>query len=176
MSIAKVSLAVVAAMLVAAQAGSAQADPPPEIRPEGSVGGAIFGGVAMGAVGFFGGVLVGHGLSQGCTGYFCDVGGAALGAIVGETVGAAVGAHFGNNQRGHFGLDLLVSGTVAFGGISLASDSDAGTALLVVLAVQISAVVAVERKAGRAKERGATVSVTPTGDGGAVLGMTFPLP
>ena len=151
------------------------------VRPEPSVSSPVLGAITLGAVGFFGGALIGHGSSSGCTGEWCDLGSTALGAIIGETIGISAGAHLGNRERGSYSADFATSALVFVAGIALMSGSDDNSALpefLVVTGGQIAATVAMERTTGRANERkrGLRVSVTPMPHRGVGVVASVPLP
>ena len=166
----KVALA--AALLLGARSVAAQGIP-----PEPSAFNPAAEGFALGTAGFFGGVWIGAEINRNCTGEFCELGGAAIGGMVGETLGLAIGAHLGNRHRGNIGLDLLTSAGVAAGGIAIAvgNDNNAGGILLVTAVVQLAATVVVERGVGRAGERRVTASVMPMGAGRVGIGGSVAL-
>jgi len=121
-------------------------------QAEPSAAGAVFGGILGGVVG--GGVGVGLAVAlaseSGC--YEADCLGYLLVPLLLEPVGMALGTHLGNQRRGSFSLDVLLSFlTLGVGfGIDANSDSGAGGPGLALVAVlQLTAVVITERATGR---------------------------
>lgn len=137
----------------------------------------ILAGLGLGAVGFLGGAFAGSLFSKGCDGAFCELGGAAGGALIGESAGMGLGVHLGNRQRGNLPLDLVTAAGSATGALLLlnSSEEDEGRLLLLALAVQTTATVAVERISGRARERRAALSIAPTREGAIRIGVEVPL-
>jgi uncharacterized membrane protein len=150
------------------------------VRPEPSVGAPVFGGVVLGAVGFFGGALIGHGSAGDCSGEWCDLGATALGALIGETAGVTVGAHLGNRRRGNVGLDLLAAAGMTTLGVIVLSRNDNSSAgeLLLLVGAQVGATVATERATGRANERkrGLKISIAPMPHRRVGIVASIPLP
>jgi hypothetical protein len=148
-----------------------------EIPPEPAVIAPVLSGLGLGAVGFFGGALVGAGLSEGCDGYYCELGSAALAALIGESVGMGIGVHLGNRRRGSLGLDILTAAGSATGALIVlnAVEDDEGDLLLLALVLQTTATVTVERTTGRNRERRAALSVVPTREGAIRIGVEIPL-
>ena len=113
-------------------------------RKQVSMVGPIWGGLLGATVGLFGGAFLGS-ASFGQRGYDA-VGGAIVGAIIGEVLVMPLGVHYGNNRQGKFGLDLLSSAAVAGAGLLMMNTLSADESFLLLLPVlQIGATVAVER-------------------------------
>jgi len=67
-------------LLVLGGVGTARAQ---GVRAEPSATMPVLESLTLGAVGFFGGALIGHGSANGCSGEWCDLCATALGAVIG---------------------------------------------------------------------------------------------
>lgn len=119
----------------------------------------IAAGLLGAGLGFFAGAAVGYGmettLAHPCS-EFCGLGGALLGALVGESMGMAFGVHKANGSRGGYlaalgGPVLVVAGSLA--AASLLGDDVPGMAVAVVVPVQLLTSIAGERAAVRNRAR-----------------------
>ncbi len=117
------------------------------------------GGVAGGAVGFFGGGLIGYTAETGLTGCagdeWCGFGGILLGAAVGEVVMLPMGVHLANRSRGSYAPSLGTSVAVGLAGLAVASQAGeaAGVVVAAVPVAQLLAAIAVERGTAARKLR-----------------------
>ncbi len=118
------------------------------------------GGVAGGALGFFGGGLLGYGVETGLAGCegeeWCGFAGILFGAVIGEMVALPLGVHMANRSRGSYAPGLATSIVVGLGGLALAGATGGIAAPLVVPAIpiaQILAAIAVERRSAARKLR-----------------------
>ncbi|HEV2733337.1 MAG TPA: hypothetical protein VGV85_00815 [Longimicrobiaceae bacterium] len=116
------------------------------------------GGIAGGALGFFGGGLLGYGVETGlagCEGEWCGFAGTIFGAAIGEVVMLPLGVHLANRSRGSYAPSLGMSLAVGLGGLVLASAAGASVPLVVpaIPAAQILAAIAVERRTAARKQR-----------------------
>ena len=181
----------VAVVLIAAPSGigAAQqaASPAPaaaNANEEGPKGGAIVGGVGLGAAGFLAGGLTGAVAAGDCGSEydeFCRLAGAFVGAAVGGTFGMALGVHLGDHRRGNFALDLATGAAVWVTGISIAAAGHWGhplteTMFVVIPIGQLAATVAVERAVGRSRSKGRriTMQIAPHADGRTTLAVSVP--
>ncbi len=113
---------------------------PADIR-RGFVGG-VLGSVAGAIAGAAAGSLLAR--KSGCVGEYCGLF-ALAGGTLGEPVGLAVGAHLGSGGRASMALTTLVSTAIAVTGSILAGASGAPITLALVPAIQLFAVMSLER-------------------------------
>lgn len=116
------------------------------------------GGIAGGALGFFGGGVLGYNVETGlagCEGEWCGFAGILFGAAIGEVVMLPLGVHLANYSRGSYAPSLGMSLGVGLGGLLLASVAGEAATLLVpaIPAAQILAAIAVERRTAARKMR-----------------------
>lgn len=111
----------------------------------------LVSGLALGAVGMFGGGYLGYQIETagGCgDAFFCGLAGAILGGLIGESVGMATGIHLAGGSRNSFAGDLGVAlGIAALG--TIAAPVTYGISLLAVPVVQLVVGTHRENKADR---------------------------
>ena len=110
------------------------------------------GGVVGGAIGLFGGGLVGYELGGGgrvCGDDSCGFLGMFLGAAVGEVIMLPLGVHVGNGKRGSYGAAFAASTAVAVGGLLILGQADVGEAAVILPIGQIVAAMLAEKAAAR---------------------------
>lgn len=113
------------------------------------------GGLAGGAVGLFGGGVLGYTLSGGgriCGDDSCGLLGGVYGAAMGEVVLLPLGVHLANRARGNYGYSLLASAAVGAIGVGLAGATNSTELLLAVPIGQLISSVLIERATSRPKE------------------------
>ena len=116
----------------------------PAARPAGGdVGGMILGGVALGAVGLFGGALVGDRFQS----YPCEdcIEGAFYGALAGESLAIPLGVHLADHRRGKLGPALAASIGIGALGLGAAALTDEWGVLLAIPVLQLGASIGIER-------------------------------
>jgi len=118
------------------------------------------GGIAGGALGFFGGGLLGYWVETGLAGCegeeWCGFAGVLFGSVIGEMVALPLGVHLANRSRGSYAPGLATSLAVGLGGIALAAATGGIAGPLVVPAIpvaQILAAISVERRTAARKLR-----------------------
>jgi hypothetical protein len=121
-------------------------------RPEPSVqanpGLLAAGGVLGGAVGLFGGALVGGKLTEDdCED--CGLVGVVYGGIAGGSALLPLGVHLANGRRGDFGKSLLASLAIGAAGFGLSAATDEWGIMLGVPVAQIVSSIAIERGTSR---------------------------
>ena len=111
----------------------------------------IWGGILGGAVGFFGGGMLGVASAENCSDCgFGSIGRFLLGASIGEALVLPLGVHYGNKRRGKLGFVFLTSLAMAGGGLMIMDRLNADESwFLLVPVLQIGATVAVERITAR---------------------------
>lgn len=165
-----------------AQSPEPQGTPKP-FPSEPGIDGPVFGGIALGGLGFVVGGFAGYGVAN-CPnhGDFCGLGEMFLGAAVGGTLGMATGVHLGNRRRGSLGTDFVVGSAVWGGGIALAATAkfEGNAVWAIFLAIPVAQLIAttnVERSVGRRREQAQTLKVSlipqPHGFG---LAASLPMP
>lgn len=110
------------------------------------------GGAIGGAIGLFGGGLVGFELAGGsdtCGDDPCGFAGMIVGAAIGEIIMLPLGVHVGNGKRGSYGAAFAASTAVGVGGLLLLANVDLGEAAVVVPVGQIVAAMFAEKAAAR---------------------------
>lgn len=108
------------------------------------------GGAIGGAIGFFGGALVGLELAGGsaiCGDDPCGLVGMIVGATVGEVIMLPLGVHVGNGKQGSYGAAFAASTAVAVGGLLLVGNTDIGEGAVVIPIGQIVAAMFAEKAA-----------------------------
>lgn len=139
-----------------------------ESGPYASDAALALGGIAGGALGFFGGGLAGYTFETGLTGCagdeWCGFGGIVLGAVLGEMVMLPMGVHMANRSRGSYAPSLAMSLAVGLAGLVLASEAGeaAGVLVAAVPAAQLLAAIAVERGTAARKLREIDRARSPT--------------
>jgi len=147
-----------------------QVTQPPSAAP------AIFAGVLAGAGGLVAGAFLGA--SMVCSGASCEdfeaLGGAVLGAALGEVLLLPIGVHLGNRSAGSLELDLLMSVTAGAVSLALATASEDGGVLLAGIIAQVGLTVWTERRTGRRSGplRNANLLVRPSGGGEMLVGLS----
>ena len=104
-------------------------------------GGMVLAGLAGGAVGIGVGALIGAGIEQSsshCQGEeFCGLGGALIGASVGEAVFLPLGVHLAGGRRGNFAVEVAASVGIAAVGYGVALATNVPHPLIAVPIVQL---------------------------------------
>ena len=104
----------------------------------------VVGGLAGGAVGVFGGGLIGAKVTENdCED--CAVEGAAYGAVVGGSALLPLGVHIANQRRGNLGLSLLSSLAIGGLGLAIALETNEAAVLIPVPVLQIVSSILIER-------------------------------
>lgn len=113
------------------------------------------GGITGGLVGVVAGGYAGAAieLAGGCHSDFCGLGGALLGAAVGEVLLLPLGVHLFNSRQGSYASDALVSLGVAAGGLALVAVGQGQSAglLFAIPVVQLIGVISTERSTSRSR-------------------------
>ncbi|MBV9774726.1 MAG: hypothetical protein JO040_12290 [Gemmatimonadetes bacterium] len=115
----------------------------------------VGGGIGGGLAGLVAGAYLGYGVELGQSGChdeeLCGLGGALLGAALGEALLLPYGVHLADRSRGSYGRTFLASfGTGAAGLLLLGATGEAaGELWWAVPVAQIAAAVAVERRTAR---------------------------
>jgi hypothetical protein len=111
----------------------------------------VAGGLLAGAAGFFGGALAGAALTE-CEveDDYCVLGGAIVGAGIGESLLMPVGVHVGDAGRGDLAPGMLASAAIGAAGLAglYISDFDPPAAPVIVVVAplaQLLATIAIER-------------------------------
>jgi len=135
----------------------------------------IGAGLGLGAIGFVAGGLISVAVTHDCrSSDYCGLEWAFIGAATGGTLGMALGVHLGNRRRGNFALDFLTAGAIWAAGITtvaVVGNENVTYVMFVLIPVtQLTATIAVEGSAGRARARreAARVSITPIRGGAAI--------
>ena len=121
-----------------------------------AIGWPLFGGLAGGVAGTYGGLLVGVALDPNADDITTEM---VAGLLVGEMLLLPVGVHLGNARKGSFLADLGVSVVIGTTAILLTSGTDSGVPLVVGAIAQYGAVVAVERSTAKKRLRDASILV-----------------
>jgi hypothetical protein len=104
----------------------------------------VLGGLAGGAVGVFGGALIGGKLTENdCED--CVIEGIVYGAVVGGSALLPLGVHVANGRRGSFGLSLLSSLAIGGLGLAVALEANEAAVLIPVPVLQIVSSILIER-------------------------------
>ena len=108
----------------------------------------VAGGVIAGAVGLVGGGMIGYGLkSCGTDDWFCGMGEAMIGSLIGEAVMLPYGVHLSSGRSSYAGKALLSLLAVGMG--TLAAPITGGMSLLAVPPLQLALTIASEHAAAR---------------------------
>ena len=124
----------------------------PSARAQASVPGMVLAGVTSGAIGVFGGGLIGSAVGGGnaiCGDDACGLEEAVYGAILGESVTLPLGVHLANRGRGNYGLSLLASVGIGALGILAVDATNDGWPLLAVPVGQLVTSILIERATSR---------------------------
>lgn len=126
------------------------------LRPPPSTSAMVATGVLFAAGGIMAGAVAGQSLERCQTGdEFCGLGGAVLGALVGEVLMLPLGVHV-TSDHSSFGAKIRASWAVMLAGFITAAPSR-GASLLLIPPAQLWATIAVEKRAiRRAEGAGAT--------------------
>lgn len=110
-------------------------------------GGMVLAGTMGSVVGAYVGGSIGYQLdiAGGCTGDWCGLGGAFLGALAGSSLLAGVGVHAVNDSRGSLATGVLGAALGALGGFSLAAATDEPVSILFLPFLQAGAAAIAER-------------------------------
>jgi hypothetical protein len=104
----------------------------------------VAGGIAGGAVGVFGGGLIGGKLRENdCED--CALEGVVYGAVAGGSALLPLGVHVANGRRGNFGLSLLSSLAIGGVGLAVALEANEAAVLIPVPVLQIVSSILIER-------------------------------
>lgn len=101
--------------------------------------------LAFGAIGLYGGALIGDKVASGCEGEDCSWPALFSGAGIGMSALIPLGVHLANNRKGNYPFELLASGVICAAGAALGFSGSPG-ALLAIPPAQILTSILIERK------------------------------
>lgn len=104
----------------------------------------VVGGIVGGAVGVFGGGLIGA-LLTGNDCEDCAIYGAVYGGAAGGSALLPLGVHVANRERGNLGLSLLSSLAIGGVGLAIALEANEAAVLIPVPVLQIVSSILIER-------------------------------
>jgi hypothetical protein len=120
---------------------------------ETSTGALVFAGLMGGGIGFVGGIYAGYGIEHAlsdCEGEeLCGLGGALLGAVLGEAIGLPMGVHLANGSVGNYGQQALASMGIAAVGALVGFGLGGPVAPVILVAVpivQLAISISIERR------------------------------
>jgi hypothetical protein len=104
----------------------------------------VVSGLAFGAVGLYGGALIGDRVARGCESEDCTWPALFSGAGIGMSAMIPLGVHLANHRKGNLLLELLASAALCAGGAAVGFSGAPG-ALLAIPPAQIASSILIER-------------------------------